>query len=860
MLSLVELIDKFWDQSSLSLFFTRSLRSITALHRPAASNGRIIHLWSVSATSRENIKGQGFCQRDVRLHLASPPRGPAQEPEQNWIVTSSTGELEGYENVMKGHRVPSPLKISMAARVDSFHMTEGRLMSTLPLPIQTNLPVHLHAPWILARDRRTIRLEPPDDMGRRTEEAAFNTAILQSLAPPLYLFTVAAVAKEMGKDFRPFVWWPSFVSSSQTPGSVFVESLYKPKSFLAQTDELVCRSSMGQLVSPKDALFGTLDIKYTGVHPVTQLLLKMQLPHFVTPAPFPRSPLADFRTDTPATIRSLVEENSDRILSLCQDGSLNPEDIAGVVNYLLDGNQNLARLPLLPLQNNVWTTFPRAEESPIYNADSPIMSLFGSQHFISHKFTQSLRTTITGQASVNVQAFGKEGFHRLIVILHNIKPAEQTEFTTEARLWIRKFWTRFHELALNLEDVADVPIVPVTNDSGLLHISIQYARNNATIMDPPAHLEPSIKEMGILVVDRIDPPFFYHLERAAFSLERLLYCLRTIGIRRCVASLPLGQWRVIAAWLRRNLWRTTGDPIDRSLIEQLPIWEGLQGGTLKLMVPGSIWMLPDGYNLEVLSRFLLPTVCYASYTPEMALHFPKRAMSHGPPQNYLRRPFALTNEDLPHFRISLKLMLELGSVLLIPDGTLAMRRPEELYDHRNAVFVRAFAARRDVRFIHQTLQDLDVAVLNRLGLTSAVSATSFEACARAIAEALGTGFDQETLLRNADVVYRCFNDTLPIEQIPPAQWHRFTRIPFIPRLVPTIDQRFVQHLPSFPPLVAAENLIREDFVSIAWSQRAQFRTQPSDELRVRLPSIGLPDASDVVSPFPIRSPLRPLLT
>src|SRR6202020_3666249 len=96
-----------------------------------------------------------------------------------WHILSEEGHLPPvFLPLVVKHRLRNPIHVGFAARCPS-PISHHKLFATMPLPVHCPIPVHLSAPFILAPDRRSIRLDG--------EEVKYNSWLLSHLAPPLYL-------------------------------------------------------------------------------------------------------------------------------------------------------------------------------------------------------------------------------------------------------------------------------------------------------------------------------------------------------------------------------------------------------------------------------------------------------------------------------------------------------------------------------------------------------------------------------------------------------------------------------------------------------------------------------------------------
>ena len=88
----------------------------------------------------------------------------------------------------------------------------AKMFSTLPLPIDSHLPVHIHATFALSGDRRSLIVS-----GEATElhGSAWNSELLKHRLPRLYFKFLATIARRI-PDERVFDYWPDKRPSKNT--------------------------------------------------------------------------------------------------------------------------------------------------------------------------------------------------------------------------------------------------------------------------------------------------------------------------------------------------------------------------------------------------------------------------------------------------------------------------------------------------------------------------------------------------------------------------------------------------------------------------------------------------------------------
>lgn len=154
-----------------SLLFTE-LDTISALHP---------HLiWKISAKRHILEPEAPFTYGRVELDIST-----SHTEHQSWYIASMdiTCDIREEDRGLSPKHRREGVKVALAACTDETHMPqtrEHRLRATLPLPKFTSLPFHLHAPFILADDRRSIQF---DENGAANAQSSFNRWLLSEMIP-----------------------------------------------------------------------------------------------------------------------------------------------------------------------------------------------------------------------------------------------------------------------------------------------------------------------------------------------------------------------------------------------------------------------------------------------------------------------------------------------------------------------------------------------------------------------------------------------------------------------------------------------------------------------------------------------------
>lgn len=245
-------INRFYAYASQSLFFTKSLKEITASRR-TKDDPEIIPVWHARATCKTISYGVANGMDAVNMVLKMKAPQSSDDITENWVVTRDKVAKEKFPSkllaLLSPHRLPTPT-VGLAINLDiESSGCDSRLFATLPLPVRTSLPVHIHATWILAQDRRSIRYDAPDAAGQRPDDTLYNEHLLEKGVAPLYVRTLALILQHHPGVVRHF--WPASENTKDDISRVVAVELYK---LIMSTEEPVLLSIQGEQIAPRDSI------------------------------------------------------------------------------------------------------------------------------------------------------------------------------------------------------------------------------------------------------------------------------------------------------------------------------------------------------------------------------------------------------------------------------------------------------------------------------------------------------------------------------------------------------------------------------------------------------------------------------
>lgn len=333
-----KIVRLYWKQGQASLLFT-GVKAISTYYRD--SSGRQSQGWSLYA---DRVYESGDLNT-YTLYMSGRVSENAGIVKDEWkVVTSSTslGVLPQELNpLIEPHRLRSPIVVGLAARIGLEKSSIAHnLFSTLPLPMSTNLPVHLTASFILTPDRRHVRFDDYDNL-----ESKYNRWLLSTIAPPLYLYLLESLLKTHGQNN---LFWPGNNNAPDPVTRFLVDSFYK--TYLPRSQRIVWTS-----LFDRNLKLSPCHMVMLGAEPplITKILSLLPNPRFVRfPSAIRERSLGYVPTVDQEFLRSEIKKHSALIVSIYQKGDISHDNIQCLLDCLSEGEQiDLAGLPLLPLAN-----------------------------------------------------------------------------------------------------------------------------------------------------------------------------------------------------------------------------------------------------------------------------------------------------------------------------------------------------------------------------------------------------------------------------------------------------------------------------------------------------------------------------
>lgn len=870
------ILSTFKEIAGSCLLFT-DLECIQAYSR--SQNGTLKELWSVRAVPGVREPYGDFSRRMVQIL-------EDDEPVKLWQTVSYQVQRDIPEfasELIEKMKLRNPM-VELAAHIrppgadhNDYH-GKSALFSTIPLTEETGLPVHCSATFITTSDRRHIRLQLDNDSGN---QARYNAWLLEDVVPIVYFFLLEHLSINVGVPNEHF--WPS--NDTVPVDKLVIPSLYG-KHLRTSTRRLFkCAYGTQHHLTPQEAMILP---EGSPVQPVIDFLEPLTV--IKCEEPFLSCAIeAGLDQVCPPILRQLILVSRERLRQafLPSPAGGDPVLSAEVLYKLLDffiaeGPEHLFDLPLLPLEDSTLGTFAPSLSQPTYYVWSyptlpPDVILANPNRLVNLDFDASMLLdkgfNIAKLNSVSMASLMEESFPKQASI----------EVTEEQRHFISQFWNSFRLLELNKEDFLDFPLVPTLTPGRFISLnSCKYGKVPIVPITIDELICQSLSFFGVLLVRNSEPhcpPSLAQIlesDLPKFNFRDILRSLkeldRTLLLARFQDLDVHGNREEFSEWARRTLFQDVPSNL-RGIACALPVWRSRNTNTY--VSADQLVVLPEGLDEAVVAPYItrrhiatIPNeqsrilraalenlgVSRLSYTHLLAAiseHLPPTMPTPAQREEYKRLVTSIL-EHIPHGTNAL-------NELRLPNASHFMLRPvRELFLRADPLFSISLEA-GDQNFASPEFEELE-SRLPFKKLTD-IDMGIFTLCMESIAAK--TGEERRNCGRLA---LEIFNVHLPVILAglgaDAHQWDLIDQVNFIPKVTEPLwrheseteddleDVRldvsqYVER--EFGDLVAPRDILRQEYVSVAWSQRCLPVSPLSESLIRAFPAIGRPSVNDVVS-------------
>ncbi|KAF9522956.1 hypothetical protein CPB83DRAFT_911009 [Crepidotus variabilis] len=878
------LLEKSYRELSQNAFFFTSLAKITAQIHHEFDAEEVQNVWTFSAERehQNSTSSSKLRYHHIKLFLESE--------QQDWLVLASRGidipevhstTATGLKLTSSGFSVQIAVQTSPRRSKPDF----GWLFSTLRLPRRSSLPFHLNARFAISSNRQSIVLDSPDSQKMRDAKSAFNAWIFAEVVPALYLNALEHfVAIGTPRDLSSRRWWLLEPGVDDGISRVVSESFLK---LLTLTDIPLFRTVNGCLISFKKAVFESKKEEDAHIASLLKILEAERLVlGYSTLSRFNQATLVD--ASYVAGIMKMTSLES--VAELCQKKKLFVEDLIDILLYICQTHITPG-LPLLMLSSNIVASIPGASAAPIYFSHiAGHAKLFISTPFLHIKFSSPSIPAIW-TPEINVVPLTPEAIPDIIE-----QELENLTDTQTRDAFLKQFWDAYHGLPgppeISTFKRPSLRILALTTGD---YISLDSCNSERVVYlasnERAQKFGPALEGLGLHVLRHEKNSYLKSYLSANFPDPEVnvLQCLATKNITSFHA-LSEKLRKSLAEWLKDYIrlsvfqWRRLGDSaadINKNHLYRLQIWDAKSTRGAALRSVEQMQILPGLISAESISPFLRPNIAIAQESTHLAalkMFCLSRdtdanvCMSISDILNSIIIPNGVVNTSkIREYRHLFSNILSqfnhsiLSSVvhrLQLVDLNGEFRQLTDLYDHSEPLFESCLSFTSRPQFMHPVLRDINLPLIRRLGLIHQVSLATFRTCVRAL-EAAIVRYPERDLdedpepsrdaLRDLSrVAFECFTSRMPrIVMRNQSSWESLDTIQF----VRVKDSR--RQGASYPADLFCEFSINEfaspsecvlpKYEAIAWTQRALFFHEPTDDLTALHQTLGVPKTREVVA-------------
>lgn len=500
----LRLMKIYFNEARISLLFLRRIKSIS-FSTPANPDGS----WSVNR--RPPLDEDEDAKSFSKLVVCELKYGTKRTGMDKWWVAVEDLLPAADHLPDSSRRVMKNVECGIAALITTTPDScdhkiilpkpiQSRMFHTLPLPIPSDLPIHVHATFLLSGDRQSIAV---DEYGIQSYGSNWNRYLLQDALPKLYLQFLDDIGREVRQGV--FKFWPQEEPPRRSCAELLCASFWKelPKSSgrlfpKAQLPTGLRQRRAAELFHINQAVFDFLPESHSEILSALLISLGVKLVRHIPLG------VAKHLQELQPKVSSVTGPMLRKLLKSDGSGVCLQKELAEKPNLLkvLFGQMILADADLrdldgchlLPLSNGSLATLnyvdlDDARKSDYYVASNEELKLF---EFAS----RYLVTSSTGVILGPVLESEKFNLTRLrlchIRRLLEMKPKVSTLDSKEER-WLTQFWEFWNgniESSLpssNIDDLS-VQILRATCDGVDMHAT------PVEFQQLPAVVEPSIFE------------------------------------------------------------------------------------------------------------------------------------------------------------------------------------------------------------------------------------------------------------------------------------------------------------------------------------------------------------------------------
>jgi sacsin len=532
--------------------------------------------------------------------------------------------------------------------------------------------------------------------------------------------------------------------------------------------------------------------------------------------------------------------------------------VQDLINFLLkdsDPFNCLNGLHLIPLMNGDYEAFGPASGACFYFL--PLNTPEDDDVFLPSRIVQRTMNVekLSKIPQLNIKPIGNDNIGLLLsdhiapsTILENADSTMQT--------WIKKFWKLFPSLKLSPSAISHYPLIPTLTPG--TYNSLDHCKTPSSVIADFTRadffLAPCLIQMGFTVINtatlsrEIRPALSPSPLTVEEVLEKLFHHPRSL--EDLFNSLNSEMRSKFNSWIRsacqgkrkkKYLLNSSNHPEYRSL----PLWRSADHSYVSAAEAD---MLPQSIALSSVAPFASTTV--VGFDPLLSKMGNRPISSIRP---LLNIPLHLEGHLDEAFENLVRALLAHSSTsegIPLPNTQRLIQESRNLYSSRDDLFLAAFGSDSE-HFLLPSFRKFEdrlgpFGLIQKRNLTISI----FRTCVQAFQNATGND-----LRDRAAIIFIVYAEELPLHaKSKESEWKTLDHLKFIPRNVfpnplPGVDAtNYIDaEVQSLPDIVSPNKLVRAEFMSIAWSQRALYSVEPANRVLLTYPGLSVPTAKEVVS-------------
>ncbi|KAF9445202.1 hypothetical protein P691DRAFT_676124 [Macrolepiota fuliginosa MF-IS2] len=863
------------------LLFTQ-LESIQAYVR--TREGDLEELWSFEATR----PGTSGIDGDFQRRMVQTTE--AHQREELWqtvsyIVPDRIIPRPWASALIAQHNLRHP-KVELAALIrpeeaeyEEYHQ-KSVLFSTMPLAESVRLPVHCSATFITTSDRRHIRLQLDNDT---SDQSKYNEWLLEEIVPQVYLYLLEFLLDDPGAPNHHF--WP--INESTPVDKIIVPALYERH--LKHSNRRLFETTFPPQHHLRSSEIFILPSD-SPVRPVVAFLSPENVAIYSEPFLSRITDDAGVPSVSPEFLRGEILKDPERLTRafIGEQSQLSLEVLNDLLKFFLENDPpQLLGLPLLPLEDRSLANFanPRSGE-PVYYVWKgqylPGQVLANPRRLVKLDFEGDM--LLNGDFNVEELKSGS-----MASLIEEIFPKRPDIEGSQWQQFISNFWDNFLQLQLEVKDIMEFPLVPTLSPDRYISLKV-CKEGEVPIVSSlvPTLVCECLARLGVPIVSSSSPPCppqLAHIlqDENQFPRLRMPDILRGIDnidpqvLSREFLALQTEVGEGFAGfsdWIKRVLFQDV-PPRLVTTARSLPVWDAYdRHGVHTAVTAQRLIMLPEGLDEEIVAPYIDQRQIVI-ISPGMRMIFGLALKRLNVPLLSYHDLLALVELRLPQsmpdpdrrqeYRVFVEAILDSApnmvglQLLQLPSASppFELQLVGRFYAREEGFFRLAFPEGSH-HFVAPEFTDLE-GKLGSLRRMQGIDLEVFVECVQSI--------DNNSSEEGGAMAFDILNDRLPSELInavlrDPHQWNTISETEFVPRESGGLWRpgdgteagaegtglnvsQYVQR--PFAELVALRDIVRQEYVSIAWSQRAVPRRALTEQLKRADPGLGCPSVGEVIN-------------